>query len=452
MSLTKKMIILSIISLLIFFPLMIEFLDSIAFDESITIADNKQMNHKTEWNQTYGGTGLDWAKTLIQTTDGGYLLAGCTDSFGSGDTDMWLVKIDAIGEIKWNQTYGGPQEDCANALLQTMDGGYLVAGFTYSFGSGGADMWLVKIDTNGVTQWSKTYGGQFYEAATVLLQTKDGGFGLAGLTRSFGVLERDIWLVKTDSNGIVQWNQTYGGPNNDWANTLLQTPDEGFVLAGGTQSFGSGESDMWLVKTDAKGAIQWNQTYGGPKDEWVNALLQTSDNGFALAGFTRSYGVLGRDAWLVKTDVNGIIQWNQTYGGIGTDELRTIIPATDGGFVLAGNTAGSFGKNGFDMWLIRTDVNGSMQWHQTYGGSKHEVLSSCIQTLDGGFGLAGLISPTTSVLHGRPGVLPDPHYITCKKDMWVVKTEPINGKSSNMEILPIFISIFVLTLLFKRKR
>jgi parallel beta-helix repeat protein len=254
----------------------------------------------TEWNKTYGGISWDEAWALVQTSDGGYALAGETSSFGAGGYDFWLVKTDASGNMEWNKTYGGTNNDWAYALVQTVDGGYALAGQTLSFGAGSWDCWLVKTDASGSMQWNKTYGGTSTDEAYALVQTSDGGYALAGLTYSFGAGDRDFWLVKTDASGNALWNRTYGGISNDEVRALLQTGDGGYALAGETSSFGAGSNDFWLVKTDASGAMQWEKTYGGTGNDWGPALVQTSDGGYALGGTTSSFGVSNYDFWLVK--------------------------------------------------------------------------------------------------------------------------------------------------------
>jgi hypothetical protein len=208
------------------------------------------------WTKTYGGTSGDYADALVQTSDGGYALAGMIESFGAGPLDCCLVKADASGNMQWNETYGGTNGDGAYALVQTGDGGYALAGRTGSFGGGGDDFWLVKTDASGTMEWNRTYGGTSYDLAYDLVQTTDGGYALAGETCSFGAGNYDAWLVRTDASGTVQWNRTYGGTNEDGATALVQTSDGGYALAGRTTSYGSGEPDFWLVKTKADGAVQ----------------------------------------------------------------------------------------------------------------------------------------------------------------------------------------------------
>ncbi|MFX0062339.1 MAG: hypothetical protein ACFFC7_09150 [Candidatus Hermodarchaeota archaeon] len=202
------------------------------------------------WSQTYGGVGYDYAYALIQTPDGGYALAGTTTSYGAGSIDCWLVKTDSNGIPQWNQTYGGGEDDSARALIQTTDGGYILAGRTGSFGAGGYDYWLVKTDSQGIPQWDRTYGGAKNDSASALLLTTDGRYALAGETSSYGARDLDWWLVKTDSNGIMQWNQTYGGVEFDAASALIQTTDGGYALAGNTGSYSEGDYDFWLVRTE----------------------------------------------------------------------------------------------------------------------------------------------------------------------------------------------------------
>ena len=204
------------------------------------------------WSQTYGGIGSDSAYALVQTSDGGYALAGSTDSYGAGSDDFWLVKTDANGTKLWDKIYGRTIFDFeyAYALVQTGDGGYAVAGDTYSHGTPDShDFWLVKTDANGTKLWDKTYGGTNSDLAYALLQTDDGGYALAGYTYSFGAGSDDMWLVKTDANGNTLWNRAYGGTDSDSAFALLRTDDGGYALAGGTASFGAGSDDVWLIKT-----------------------------------------------------------------------------------------------------------------------------------------------------------------------------------------------------------
>jgi hypothetical protein len=212
------------------------------------------------WNKTYGGTDADHSAALIVTGDGGYALAGATYSYGAGNSDAWLVKTDASGNMQWNKTYGGTNDEYFRGIVQTGDGGYALAGSTTSFGAGDADAWLVKTDSSGNAQWNKTYGGTNSDGPGSLVQTIDGGYALSG--QSFGVSDADAWLVKTDASGNVQWTKTYGGTSTEGALALVETGDGGYALAGITDSFGAGGYDFWLVKTDAAGNAMDGFKYG----------------------------------------------------------------------------------------------------------------------------------------------------------------------------------------------
>jgi len=262
--------------------------------------------HEEEgWKKTFGGPDNDVAYSVQKTSDGGYILAGYTDSYGAGDSDFWLLKTDSSGKEQWNETFGGTEFDIAYSVAQTADGGYIIAGYTFSYGVGGVDFWLVKTDANGNEQWDKTFGGTAGDYVHSVQQTADGGYILAGYTSSYGAGLHDFWLVKTDANGNELWNKTFGGPDAEGAEGVLQAADGGYILAGYTDSFGAGSNDFWLVKTDSNGKEQWNKTFGGPDAEGVKAVLQTTDGGYILAGYTDSFGAGSADFWLIKVKEDG---------------------------------------------------------------------------------------------------------------------------------------------------
>ena len=203
-------------------------------------------------------------------------------------------------EEEWNKTFGGSQDDMALSVQQTSDGGYIVAGETCSYGAGHYDVWLVKTDANGTEQWNKTFGGLGIDWAYSVQQTTDSGYIVAGGTTSYGVGSWDFWLVKTDANGIKQWDKTFGGTNNEMASSVQQTTDSGYIIAGYTWSYGAGGSDMWLIKTDANGNEQWNKTFGGTDKENALSIQQTANDGYILAGWTESYSAGSADFWLIK--------------------------------------------------------------------------------------------------------------------------------------------------------
>jgi len=359
----------------------------------------------TEWARTYGAEDYDSARSVVQTSDGGYALAG--RGFAT------LVKTDPEGNQQWNKSYGGG----ASSVVQTSDGGYAIAG-------GFSDFWLVKTDNTGNMQWNQTYGGSDDEQACSVVQTDDGGYAIAGTTKSFGAGWTNFWLVKTDAAGNMEWNKTYGGTTDNYCHFMVQTNDEGYALAGytgyaipgSTQSSGAGATDFWLVKTDAAGNMEWNKTYGGSWHDRAYSLVQTSDQGYAIAGWTASFGAGGFDFWLVKTDIFGNMEWNKAYGGGGSEECMSLVQTDDEGYALVGYTLNE------DFWLVKTDSTGNMQWNQTYGGSDDERAYSVVQTDDGGYAIAGT---TTSFGAGR-------------SDFWLVKLackppQPVGGTSLSLE-------------------
>jgi hypothetical protein len=257
--------------------------------------------------KTYGGTSWDRAFSVRQTSDGGYIVTGYTSSFGAGNYDVFLIKTDAFGNIQWAKTYGGTNGDNATSVRQTSDGGYIVAGYTFSFGAGGSDIFLIKTDASGNIQWAKTYGGTGDDWASSVQQTSDGGYIVAGYTYSFGSGNLDIILIKTDASGNIQWAKTYGGTGWDIPLSVQQTSDGGYIVAGTTSSFGAGGGDIFLIKTNAFGNVQWAKTYGGTGDDVAYSVRQTSDGGYIVASYTSSFGAGTYDAFLIKTDANGNI-------------------------------------------------------------------------------------------------------------------------------------------------
>jgi predicted secreted protein len=339
------------------------------------------------WTHSFGGKQTDRAYCVIQTDDGGYALAGSTNSFGVGGADLWIVKTDSSGNMDWNKTYGGPNDEIASAIMQTEDGGFVIAGMTSSFGAGGFDYWLVKTDSQGNMQWNKTYGGAQDDFAISVIKTSDSGYALAGWTNSFGAGGEDLWLVKTDSSGNMMWNRTYGGQFDDEAHALIQTGDGGYAIAGDT-SFANGNEDAWLVKTDSNGIMQWNQTYGGAKLDTILSIVQLSDGTYALAGYTLSFGEGLSNAWLLKTDSSGNILWNKTYGGTYDNHAYSMMHTSDGGFILAGDTKTSIDAPS-NYLVIKTDSSGNMEWERANGASTDNVAYSIIQSSDNGFVLVG---------------------------------------------------------------
>jgi hypothetical protein len=336
-----------------------------------------------------GGEKFDAGVSLIQTSDGGYAITGFTKSFGAGDYDVYVVKLDANGNLQWTKTIGGPESDGGNSLIQTSDGGYAIAGVTKSFSAGDYDVYVVKLDAHGNLQWTTTIGGKKEDVGTSLIQTSDGGYAIAGLTKSFGAGDYDVYVVKLDAHGNLQWTKTIGGPGNEMGQSLIQTSDGGYAIAGATTSFGAGYADVYVVKLDANGNLQWTKTIGGKNTEEGFSLIQTSDGGYAIAGYTTSFGAGYADVYVVKLDANGNLQWTKTIGGKKEDVGFSLIQTSDGGYAIAGLTT-SFGAGEWDVYVIKLNANGKPQWTKTIGAkNEYPSKSSLIQTSDGGYAIAG---------------------------------------------------------------
>jgi len=336
-----------------------------------------------------GGPASEWGASLIQTSDGGYATASKTESFGTGGVDVYVVKLDAKGNLQWTKTIGGPGDEIGFSLIQTSDGGYAIAGSTGSFGAGWYDVYAVKLDANGNLQWTKTIGGKKEDGGFSLIQTSDGGYAIAGYTFSFGAGEADVYVVKLDANGNLQWTKTIGGPGNEIGFSLIQTSDGGYVLAGTTESFGVGGSDVYIVKLDANGNLQWTKTIGRPGNEIGFCLIQTSDSGYVIAGSTTSFGIGGVDVYVVKLNANGNLQWTTTIGGKEEDVGVSLIQTSDGGYAIAGSTK-SFGAGEWDVYVVKLNANGKPQWTKTIGTKNEKFIkSSIIQTSDGSYVFAG---------------------------------------------------------------
>ena len=267
--------------------------------------------HVESWQKTLGGSSSDWASSVQQTTDGGYIIAGATDSYGARGWDAWLIKTDSSGNEIWSKLFNrqGFSSDWAHSVQQSTDGGYIIAGDSDLINAMDRDIWLIKTDSLGSVVWSRTFGGPNNERTDSVEQTTDGGYIIAGNTDAAGDPSHYTWLngwqIKTDAEGNKIWDKTY----SEWilSNYSVQTTDGGSITAGQIETYNASK-EVSLIKTDSLGNELWNRTFGGPNDDWASSVQQTTDGGYIIAGNTRSYGAGGQDAWLIKTDANGNIE------------------------------------------------------------------------------------------------------------------------------------------------
>jgi arginine repressor len=341
----------------------------------------QQVSQGSTFAKTIGGSSDDFANSIIQSSDGGYVVAGGTYSFGAGKADIYVVKLDSSGNVIWTKTIGGSSDDAAYSIIQSSDGGYVLAGWTLSFGAGSYDIYVVKLDSSGNVLWTKTIGGSSDDRAYSIIQSSDGGYVLAGYTWSFGAGSYDIYVVKLDSSGNVLWTKTIGGSSAaEVANSIIQSSDGGYVVAGYTES-SLASVDIYVVKLDSSGNVLWTKTIGGSDHDFAYSIIQSSDGGYVVAG---SYG----DIYVVKLDSSGNVIWTKTIGGSSSDGAYSIIQSSDGGYVVAGYTE-SFGAAYGDIYVVKLDSSGNVIWTKTIGGSDTDTANSIIQSSDGGYVVAG---------------------------------------------------------------
>lgn len=403
-----------------------------------------------QWQKTFGGTNTDEAKSIQQTTDGGYIVLGNTcsndiDVTGNhGLCDTWILKMNGSGVPEWQKTFGGSGSDLSNAIKQTSDGGFIFTGWSNSIDGdltgnyGFEDIWVVKLDNIGNIQWQQSYGGSGSDQSYAIQQTIDGGYILAGISSSsdydlssnFGCF--DYWILKLDDSGIIQWQKSFGGSGCEYVSSIQQTTDGGYIVGGWTGSVDGditvnyGEYDYWIVKMDSLGIIEWQKSFGSLHDDQAYSIQQTSDNGYIIAGvsFLTADDNEG-NYWILKLDSLGLLQWQKSFGGTADDGAYSVQETADGGYIVAGGSNSNDGDvtmniGSLDYWIVKINSSGNLIWEKSFGGTSDEAPTSIQQTTDGGFIIAGWSVSNDGDLTETYGL----------GDYWVVK---LNNPSAGFE-------------------
>jgi hypothetical protein len=398
------------------------------------------------WEECLGGSSAEEAFSVHQTVDSGFVVAGYTGSSDGqvtgyhGGSDYWVVKTSATGALQWEQCLGGSNAEVAKSMAQTFDKGYIVAGYSNSTdgqvtGNHGTwDYWVVKLDDTGGLAWENSYGGSASDIATCVSQTSDSGYIVAGASSSNdGDVSGnhgggDFWVVKLSATGSIQWQNCYGSDSADGATSIQQTIEGGYIVAGASKSIDGevtgnhGQNDYWILKLSGTGAIEWEQSYGGSGDDVATSIQQTSDSGYIVAGSSNSTDgdVTGNhgneDIWVVKLSSSGSIQWERSLGGSNDDFGSSVQQTTDSGFVVCGTTFSNdpevTGNHGMsDMWVVKLSATGTLQWENCYGGSNYDGAGSIQQTFDSNFVVAGYTNSDDSEVTANMG----------GTDIWLVK-------------------------------
>jgi len=387
----KKLLAVAVI--LLFFCMIIFPSSGIQIDNKPIIKTNPVNPSGVTFMKTFGGTEVDEGRCVQQTSEGGYIIVGYTESFGAGGSDVWLIKTDSNGIKKWYRTFGGEGNDKGYCVQQTSDGGYIITGKT------GGDVWLIKTAHTGNIVWDKTFGGKDNDTGYCVQQTTDGGYILTGETTFFAGFN-DAWLIKTDSNGSMIWNKTFGGGS---IYSVQQTTDGGYILTGEKLD------DAWLIKTDINGKKIWDKTIDILEFETARCVQQTTDGGYIITGDTSKFSY--RDVFLIKTDSNGYTVWNKRFPESNYEGGNYVQQTTDGGYIITGWKSSN-------LWLIKTNNYGNIIWDKTFriivGGTGY-----CVQqTTDGGY----IITGTTTGLFGFDD-----------SDVWLIKTDK-DGKPRDKAI------------------
>ncbi|MBW1780833.1 MAG: hypothetical protein JRL30_08830 [Deltaproteobacteria bacterium] len=317
------------------------------------------------WCKTFGKGDVNRGNSVQQTLDMGYIVAGTVWLKDKRHSDIYLLKTDPDGNEIWSKSYGGDGSDEGRSVCQTTDGGYIVAGITDALGDGNKDVYLLKTDPDGNEVWSKSYGGDGSDEGRSVCQATDGGYVIAGLTDSFGDRNEEVYLLKTDAEGNLVWGKTFGGEGRDRGESVRLTSDGGYILVGTTWPGDATYSDVYLLKTDLDGRELWHKTFGQQYGDHGYSVAQTDGGGYIVVGNTWPIGRMGQSSlYLLRTDDKGGTVWVKTFGGKGSVYGHSVCQTTDGGYVAAGKIE-DVDEGDDEIYLIKTYDNGRLAWRMT---------------------------------------------------------------------------------------
>ncbi len=352
--------------------------------------EEKEEIELNSFYKTFGGAKEEYGFSLDNATDGGYILTGFTTSKGAGEWDIWIVKTDSEGNGLWSKVIGESFRENAFEIKQTSDGGYIIAAEQGLQGKGG-DIYIIKINSVGEIIWEKTMGGTENEGARDIIETSDGHFVVVGYTYSLGMPGRDIWLVKLDSDGNNVWDKVYGWAYSETGFSLSETADGGFFIIGDKYNHEIGNQDIWLLKVDVDGEEEWSRKIGKNATAYGHSIVSLDDGMYVAAGVTDSLGNDWFDLWIIKFDFSGNILWENIYpfsnSEVNLFSKVDVNSTKDGGVICVGPTT-LFGRDQ-DALLIKLDKDGIIEWSYAYGGKDNDVGLSVVQAQDGGFAFLG---------------------------------------------------------------
>jgi hypothetical protein len=326
-----------------------------------------------KWTQTIGGKNDQFGNSIIQTNNGGYAITGATYSSTFTGEDVYAINLDSLGNVKWTQAVGGINDEFGYSIDQTKDGSYIITGASTPLGEENENVYLVKMDSVGNVKWKKTIKGLEYSHGSSIIQTTGFGYAIGGYkeppTSVNGKPQYDFSIVKLDSAGNVQWNKIIGGAGAKSAYSLIQTKDGGFAVTGTIDSSSTRSKDIYVAKLDAMGNLQWTKNFGGSDEDVGADIVQCDDGGFAITGATKSSGEGGFDVYAAKLDATGKLLWTKTIGGNGDDEGESIVQTTDGGFAIGGFT-NVYRTQDYKFYAIKLDASGNVEWTKSIGNDQ----------------------------------------------------------------------------------